>query len=75
MFPTGSLTSKSGAGRYALTVFESRQHPIIIETLRVRESAGAPSAYDGAMGRRGSDTIAFTAMAIEAGLALGAHRP
>ncbi|MFD7405731.1 hypothetical protein ACFV7R_24315 [Streptomyces sp. NPDC059866] len=72
LLATGSLTSKSGAGRYALTAFEPRWHPIILEALRVREDGGVFSCYDGVPERRGSDTIAFTAMAIEAGLALGA---
>ncbi|MET7326024.1 hypothetical protein [Streptomyces sp. NPDC005549] len=74
LLATGSLTTKSGAGRYALTAFDPRWHPIVLEALRVRESTGAPSAYDGAPERRAGDTIAFTAMVIEAGLAIGARR-
>ncbi|GAA3377360.1 hypothetical protein GCM10020367_52740 [Streptomyces sannanensis] len=74
LLATGSLTSKSGAGRYALAAFESRWHSIILEALRVRESTGASSAYDGVPGHRASDTIAFTAMVVEAGLALGVTR-
>lgn len=71
LLATGGLTSKSGAGRYALTAFEPRWHPIITEALRLREAADTPSGYAGAAERRGSDTTEFTVMAIEAGLALG----
>lgn len=85
LLATGTLTSKSGAGRYALTAFEPRWHPIITEALRIRESAspdrppsscsyGASysscSSYDDPR-LRGSDTIGFTAMAVQAGLELG----
>jgi hypothetical protein len=72
LLATGSLTSKSGAGRYALTAFGPRWHPLIIEALRVREAVGGSSSYDGVPELRGSEMIAFTAMVIEAGLALGA---
>jgi hypothetical protein len=67
---TGSMTSKSGAGRYALTVFDPAWHPIIHEALRARERPGAPSPYDSDVARRGQETISFTSMAIESGLAL-----
>jgi Domain of unknown function (DUF4111) len=67
---TGSMTSKSGAGRYALTVFDPAWHPIIDEALRARERPQAPSRYDSDVARRGEETIAFTSMAIESGLAL-----
>jgi Domain of unknown function (DUF4111) len=69
LLATGSMTSKSGAGRYALTAFGPRWHPIITEALRARERPDEPSTYpDGAT--RGQDTIEFTAMALKAGLAL-----
>ncbi|MCX4744296.1 hypothetical protein OG455_01995 [Kitasatospora sp. NBC_01287] len=71
LLATGALTAKSAAGRYALTAFEPRWHPIVTEALRVREAAGTPSAYAGDEARRGRETTAFTAMAVEAGLALG----
>lgn len=67
---TGSMTSKSGAGRYALTVFDPAWHPIIHEALRARERPEAPSPYDDDVARRGQETIAFTSMAVDAGLAL-----
>ncbi|BDD76992.1 MULTISPECIES: aminoglycoside adenylyltransferase domain-containing protein [Streptomyces] len=74
LLSTGSLTSKSGAGRYALNAFDARWHPIVLEALRVRESTSAPSVYDAIPERRADDTIAFTAMVIGAGLAHGARR-
>ncbi len=69
---TGSLTSKSGAGRHALRAFGPRWHPIITEALRAREQLSAPSAYGSDPEARARDTTAFTVMAIDAGLALGA---
>jgi hypothetical protein len=69
LLATGSMTSKSGAGRYALTAFAPRWHPIIHEALRARERPEEPSPYrDGAT--RGQDTTDFTAMALRESLAL-----
>jgi hypothetical protein len=65
---TGSMTSKSGAGRYALTVFDPAWHPIIHEALRARERPDAPSPYDDDVARRGQETTGFTSMAVDAGL-------
>ena len=64
-----SMTSKSGAGRYASTVFGQRWRPIVVEALRARESPEQPSAYADDLVARGRDTAAFTTMAIESGLA------
>jgi Domain of unknown function (DUF4111) len=72
LLASGVLTSKSGAGRYALTAFGPRWRPIIFEALRARERPHEPSTYEHDRGGRGRDTTAFTAMAIKAGLALGA---
>jgi len=69
---TGSMTSKSAAGRYALTAFKPRWQPIVREALRARERPHESSVYDHDRGGRGRDTTAFTAMVIKAGLALGA---
>jgi len=66
------MTSKSGAGRHALVAFGSQWQPIIHEALRARERPGATSAYADDTARRGRDTTAFTAMAIETSLA---HTP
>jgi len=71
LLATGSMTSKSGGGRHALAAFGPRWHPIITEALRLREQPGDPSDYDADPARRGRETTEFTAMAIEAGLALG----
>ncbi len=72
LLSTGELTSKSGAGRHALTAFEERWHPVVYEALRAREQPTEPSRYDGDPATRARDTAAFTVMAIDAGLALGA---
>lgn len=69
LLATGSMTSKSGAGRYTLTAFGPRWHPIVREALRARERPAEPSAYR-AGPARGQDTTEFTAMALQAGLAL-----
>jgi hypothetical protein len=71
LLATGTLTSKSGAGRYALTAFGPQWHRIIREALRARERPGDVSSYDREPEQRGRATAAFTVMAIESGLALG----
>jgi len=71
LLATGTLTSKSGAGRYALTAFGAQWHRIIEEALRARERPGDVSTYDGEPDQCARDTTAFTAMAVESGLALG----
>lgn len=68
LLSTGSMTSKSGAGRYARTAFSPRWHPIVTEALRAREHPDLPSAYANDHVARGRDTAAFTTMAIESGL-------
>jgi hypothetical protein len=70
LLATGAMTSKSGAGRYALTAFGARWQPIVREALRARERPEDASEYAGDPDSRGRDTTAFTEMAIEAGLAL-----
>jgi hypothetical protein len=72
LLATGAMTSKSGAGRHALAAFGTQWHPIVREALRAREQPTAVSAYAGDHAARARDTTAFTAMAIDAGLALGA---
>jgi hypothetical protein len=71
LLATGRMTSKSGAGRYALTAFGPEWHPIVREALRARERPAEQSGYDADPAARARDTIAFTTMAIDAGLALG----
>jgi len=75
LLATGTLTSKCGAGRYALTAFGEQWHRIIREALRARERPGDVSSYDRELDARGRDTTAFTVMAIESGLALGPVAP
>jgi len=71
LLATGTMTSKSGAGRYALAAFGPRWHPIIQEALRAREDPDRPSGFDGEADRRGRDNTAFIRMALVSGLALG----
>lgn len=75
LLATGSMTSKSGAGRYAMTAFGPAWQPIIAEALRARERPGEPSGYGADPAARGRDVAAFTAMVVEAGLALGSRPP
>jgi Domain of unknown function (DUF4111) len=70
LLATGALTSKSGAGRYALTAFGPRWRPIVREALRVRERPAEASEYEHDPDSRGRDAKEFTGMAIESGLAL-----
>ncbi len=70
LLATGALTSKSGAGRYALTAFGQRWQPIVREALRVRERPEEASEYEDDPDSQGRDTTEFTWMAIESGLAL-----
>jgi hypothetical protein len=58
LLATGTMTSKSGAGRYALAAFGPRWHPIIQEALRAREDPDRPSEFDGEADRRGGVRLA-----------------
>ncbi|GHC93989.1 hypothetical protein GCM10007079_44010 [Nocardiopsis terrae] len=49
---TGEITSKSGAGLYALHAFPERWQRIVNECLRVRRGVQAPSLYESALARR-----------------------
>ncbi|WP_017616534.1 nucleotidyltransferase domain-containing protein [Nocardiopsis salina] len=49
---TGEITSKSGAGAYALHAFEQKWQNIVNECLRVRRDSQAPSLYENALARR-----------------------
>lgn len=70
LLATDRLTSKSGAGRYALDAFDTRWHPVIREALVVRETGSTTGEYDVDPGRRGRDTVAFAQMAVQDGLSL-----
>jgi hypothetical protein len=66
---TGSMTSKSGAGRWALEAFGPEWHRVVCEALRARESPETRSLYaDDRDGLR-PDIVAFAEMVIAAGLA------
>lgn len=49
---TGEITSKSGAGAYALHAFPESWQRIVNECLRVRRGVQAPSLYESALARR-----------------------
>lgn len=76
-----TLTSKTGAGRYALQAFGERWRPIVTEAILIREFGEPSGAYDGHPERRARDTIDFCAMVVETGLAIpirpapGSERP
>jgi hypothetical protein len=71
LLTTGSMTSKSGAGRHGLAAFGPRWRPILAEALRAREQPGQISEYADDPVARGRDAAAFTTMAVESGLACG----
>lgn len=64
---TGTATSKSGAGRWALTAYPHHRE-IVEEALRVRERPDEPSTYDADPARRRTDLIAFMTEVIDDGL-------
>jgi hypothetical protein len=70
LLATGELTSKTGAGRYAMSRFGGRWRPIVTEALALRITGGSSGAYDDAPDRRAEDTIAFTDMVVADGLTL-----
>lgn len=70
LLATGALTSKTGAGRYAMSRFGERWRPIVTEALALRVTGGSSGYYEGAPDRRAEDTIAFTDMVVRDGLAL-----
>ena len=63
LLATGRLTSKSGAGRWALEAFPEHRE-IVAEALRVRERPDEPSAYDDPARRR-ADLVALMADVID----------
>jgi hypothetical protein len=70
LLATGTMTSKCGAGRYALDTFGPRWQPIIAESLALRTGgAEGHRSYRDPLSRR-RDTLAFADTAIEAALAL-----
>lgn len=66
---TGRPTSKSGAGRWALTAYPSHRQ-ILEEALRVRERPDAPTTYAAEPDRRRRDLLALMTEALADGLAI-----
>lgn len=68
LLTTGELTSKSGAGRYAIERLPGEWHRITNEALRLRENPESASLYSSPQDR-GKDTRNFVAWTITDGLA------
>ena len=66
LLSTGSLTSKSGAGRYVMDELDPRWNKLGSEALRIRETPDAPTLYDG-HAERGQDLIDLLAWIVEDG--------
>lgn len=60
---TGEITSKTGAGLYALDTFPARWHRVVNECLRIRRGGEGRSLYHSRMARRG-DALAYMDMVI-----------
>ncbi|WP_435591425.1 nucleotidyltransferase domain-containing protein [Nocardia sp. bgisy118] len=72
LLATGSMTSKSGAGRYAQRMFDPCWQRIIAESLHLRTNgAEGHRSYRNPLARR-RDTLAFLDATIDAALALPA---
>jgi hypothetical protein len=61
---TGRITSKRGAGRYALAALPACWQPIVTECLRIRGGAPGPSQHRNPLARR-RDGLAFVAMVLD----------
>jgi len=73
LLATGTMTSKCGAGRYALTEFDPRWQRIVAESLSLRTNgAEGRRNYRNPLARR-RDTLAFLDTTIDAALALPAR--
>lgn len=66
---TSAITSKHGAGLYALETFSSAWHPIIEEALRIRERRDQPSRYGNPI-ERAHQVRDYIAMVINDALTL-----
>lgn len=69
LLTTGELTSKSGAGRYAIEYLPEEWQRIGREALRLRENPDSASLYPSLLDR-GRDTRSFVAWTVEDGVAL-----
>jgi hypothetical protein len=72
---TGQITSKTGAGRYALGQFPARWHAVIEEALHCRPEPVSAPAAGGAPEQRRRQAVAFMETAAEDCRRLGAARP
>ena len=61
---TGRITSKEGAGRYALEAFPERWHRVVNECLRIRRGGASPSLYRTPLTRR-HEALGYIAMVID----------
>ncbi|TDQ47989.1 nucleotidyltransferase domain-containing protein [Actinorugispora endophytica] len=66
---TGEITSKSGAGFYALHAFPERWDRIVNECLRIRRDSTRPSLYQNALARRRA-ALDYIEMVLDDALAL-----
>lgn len=62
---TGALTTKSGAGRWALRHYPERFHPVLCEALRIRQGGPGPGEYVAARHLRARDTADFTSYVVD----------
>ncbi len=68
---TGSLTSKDGAGHYALEVFgRQRWRPVVTEALTHRARGEASGAWSGREDELAGEVLAFCHLALGSALAL-----
>ena len=65
----GEITSKYGAGLYAMRRFPLRWHRVIVEALRIRRGDPGRSIYRTPLGRR-RDLLAYVAAVIDDALSL-----
>ena len=68
---TGTLTSKDGAGHYALDVFgKQRWRPVVAEALAHRARGEATGRWAGREDELADEVLEFCRLALESGLAL-----
>jgi hypothetical protein len=71
---TGDITSKRGAGLYALETFPDAWHRLVNECLRIRRGGEGRSLYRDPLSRR-REGLAYMDMVIEDAHRLAAERP
>lgn len=65
---TGEQTAKSRAARWGLGFYPERFHPVLRESLRLRERAFEPQYED--LSRRGTEVSAFASYVVDQGVGL-----